>query len=444
MNGRQRDRATDTRARTSISLAVLALAVLACSPGGTPPSSGTTPGSTASTGPAATTGSSPQLGEAVTITYAFWDANQQPAIEKQIAAFETAYPNIKVEPQVTPWSDYWTKLQTSLAGGAGFDVFWMNGPNFPVYVSQGAFEPLDVDVSAYPRPLVDLYTYKGTLYAVPKDFDTIALYYNKQLFDQAGVPYPTADWTWDDLRQAARKLTVASGGQTSQWGFGAVPASQEGYLNLIYQNEGTPLSPDGLKSTLAEPAACQALEFLYDVQHDGSSPSGADQQANTWDLSGLFGSGKIAMIFGGSWRVRAYSEASPSIDVAPLPRQKRQATIIHGLGQVVWSGSAHKDAAKAFVKFLGSKEAQQILAEESAVIPAMNGLQDKWSASVPSMALQVFLDAVDYAVPFPVTPKGPEWFGEVDRVLQDAWLGAVPREQLCQKAAAAADAALSQ
>ncbi|MER3417542.1 MAG: sugar ABC transporter substrate-binding protein [Chloroflexota bacterium] len=377
------------------------------------------------------------------MTYAFWDANQQPAVEKQIAAFEASHPGIKVEPQVTPWADYWTKLQTSLGGGAGFDVFWSNGPNFPVYASQGAFEPLDVDASAYPKSLVDLYTYNGKLYGAPKDFDTIAMFYNKSLFDKAGVAYPTADWTWDDLRTAAKKLTITSGGQTSQWGFAATPASQSVFLNLIYQNGGSVFNADGTKSMLAEPAACEALKFLYSIQQDGSSPSAADQQANSWDLTQLFGSGKIAMYFGGSWMVKPFHEASPSIDVAPLPKGKQRASIIHGLGQVVWSGGTHKDTAKQFVAFLATKEAQEILANESAVIPAMNGLQKKWVESVPSMNLKVFLDAVDYSVPFPVTKKGPEWIGAAETALQDVWLGTVPADQLCQHVAEAVDAALA-
>lgn len=416
-------------ARLAAAAVIVTLMTVACAPGQASPSVGPSAGQ--------------PTPEPVTITYAFWDANQQPAMEKQIAAFEASHPNINVEPQVTPWEEYWTKLQVSLGGGAGFDVFWMNGPNFPVYASQGAFEPLDVDVSLYPQSLVDLYSYQGTLYGVPKDFDTIALYYNKALFDQAGVAYPTADWTWTDLRDAAKKLTVTSGGKTTQWGFAAAPYSQLLYLNLIYQNGGSALNADGTKSALAEPAACEALQFLFSIQQDGSSPSGADQQANQWDLTGLFSSGKIAMHYGGSWMAKRFNEASPSIDVAPLPKGKQRASIIHGLGQVVWAGGQHKDAAKAFVAFLATKEAQEILANESAVIPAMNGLQEKWVGGIPTMDLRVFLDAVGYSVPFPVTPKGPEWTGATDLALQDVWLGTVPASQLCQHAAEAADAALA-
>jgi multiple sugar transport system substrate-binding protein len=403
--------------RLLASLAVASLLAAACSPGAS--------------------------SSAVTIKYAFWDANQKPAIDKQIAAFEAIHSNIKVDTEVLPWTDYWTKLQTGLAGGAAPDVFWMNGPNFPVYAAAGALEPLSVDVSSYPQSLVNLYTYQSKLYAVPKDFDTIALFYNKALFDKAGVAYPSADWTWDDLRAAAKKLTITSGGKVTQAGFAAIPSFQEVYFDLMAQNGGVPLSPGGLKSNLTDPAVCGALQFLYSIQKDGSSLSAAEMQSNQWEVGNLFGAGKIAMDFGGSWRILPFHQASASIDVAPLPKGKQQATIIHGVGQAVWAGGSQKNAAKQFVAWLGTKDAQQILADASAVIPAMNGLQQKWVSSVPTMKLQTFLDELPYAVPLPVTPKGFEWVTAQDHVYQSVWLGTTPADQMCQQAAAAADTALS-
>src|SRR5688572_10992281 len=138
----------------------------------------------------------------VTITYAIWDNNQLPAHEQIIAAFEAEHPNINVEPQVVPWGNYWDKLQTAVAGGEAYDVFWMNGPNFPVYASKGVLMDLQdtidaaqIDMSVFPEALLKVYTYDGKVYGMPKDFDTIALFYNKAIFDAAGVAYPTADWT---------------------------------------------------------------------------------------------------------------------------------------------------------------------------------------------------------------------------------------------------------
>jgi multiple sugar transport system substrate-binding protein len=387
------------------------------------------------------------------ITYAFWNAAQQPAIEAQVEAFEAQHPDIEVSLQVVPFNEYWTKLQTGVAGGAAFDVFWMNGPNFPVYASQGVLADLSpilgagaVDLADYPQALVDLYTHGDTVYALPRDFDTIGLFYNKAHFDEAGLDYPDADWTWDDLRDAAERLTVRQGNRVARWGFAAFPTDQMGYFNLIPQNGGRVMNDDGSSVLLDEPASCEALLFLYDFQADGLAPGGPVLQAEGWNAApNLFPSGRASMIMAGSWFAGRYSEADPNIDVAPLPRGRERATVVHGLGNAVWANSRNKEAALAFVEYLASREAEEILGETGTVIPAMNGLADVWLKSVPGMDLQVFIDALDYAVPIQSaeTDRGAEWVGLANEVYREAWLGNVPRDRICEQMAAAANAALA-
>ncbi len=381
-------------------------------------------------------------GDDVELTYGFWNAEQQPAIERQIEAFREQFPNISVSPQVVPFSDYWTKLQTGIAGGQSYDVFWMNGPNLRAYASQGALTDLQglvgngFDPAAFPQPLVDLYTHDGKLYGVSRDFDTIGLYYNKELFDAAEVAYPTADWTWQELRAAAEQLT-----QEGIWGFCATLSDQQTLFNFIYQNGGEILSPDQTRAMVGEPAACEAIQFLGQMIQDGLSPSVADQQANN-PYQTLFPAGRVAMIPGGSWHASRLSETNPNIAVAPLPKNKRQATVIHGLGNVVWAKSPHQCEAMEFVKFLGSQPAQQILGESGQVIPAMNGLQEAWKESIETMDVQVFLDAVAYSVPMPSSPKGAGWQAELQDVVVQAWSGDLPADQVCTRAAEAVQAAL--
>src|SRR5688572_18428433 len=297
--------------------------------------------------------------EAVEISYGLWDQNQLAAHEQIIAAFEAQNPNINVTPEVVPWGDYWTKLQTAVAGGAANDVFWMNGPNFPVYASKGVLMDVQdlvtkdsVDMSKYPESLVKLYSYNDHVYGLPKDFDTIALYYNKDLFDKAGVDYPTADWTWDDLAAAAKTLSDPANGV---WGL-AVPGDQTGYWNFVYQNGGAILAADGNSVLVDQPAACEAITFLYDTMKAGSMPDQASASAMSPD-SQLFPGGKLAMLTSGSWNAKTFSAAGFKLGIAPLPKKAKQATIIHGLSNVVWSGTAHPEAAWAFAKFLGSEEA---------------------------------------------------------------------------------------
>ncbi len=158
----------------------------------------------------------------------------------------------------------------------------------------------------------------------------------------------------------------------------------------------------------------------------------------------LFPGGRVGMLADGSWMAKTYADAEPNIDVAPLPKQVKRASIIHGLGNVVWSKTQNPDAAWEFVKFLGSDQAASFLAKSGTVIPAYNGFQDAWVESIPEMNLQVFMDATDYAVPYPTTAQGSEWKTKVVEVLGEVWNGNVPIGGACQRAAAAADAVLNQ
>ncbi|HEX3054282.1 MAG TPA: sugar ABC transporter substrate-binding protein [Aggregatilineaceae bacterium] len=380
----------------------------------------------------------------VTITYAIWDNNQLPAHEQIMDAFMEANPGIKVDIQVVPWGNYWEKLQTAVAGGEAYDVFWMNGPNFPVYASRGVLMNLqelvdagNVDLSVYPESLVNLYSYDGSLYGIPKDFDTIGLYYNVDMFDDAGVEYPTADWTWDDLKAAAEKLT-----RDGNWGIAATLEDQSNYWNLIYQNGGQVINEDGSAVLLNESAACDAIKFNYSFVEAGYSPDGATMSSVDPAIQ-LFPGGKVAMIFAGSWMARTYADAEPNINVAPLPQGTQRATIIHGLANVAWSGTKHPEEAQALVKFLGSEEAALILAQSGTVIPAYEGMQQAWVDALPEMNLQEsFIDALEYAVPYPTAAKGMEWNTKIAEVLGEVWAGNISPDEMCAMAADAANEVL--
>lgn len=384
-------------------------------------------------------------GENVTLAYGLWDAAQLPGVKQQISAFNEQFPNIKVEPQVVPYNDYWPKLQTGIGGGAANAVFWMNVSNLPVFASQGSLLPIDpivgkggADPSVYPKALVASYTFGGKSYGLPRDFDTIALFYNTDLFDKAGVKYPTADWTWDDLRKAAEQLTKKGG----PWGFASILSGQQNYYDFIWQNQGKMLNKDLTQSLVNEPPAREALDFLTRFFQDGLTPSVAIMQANVPEDT-LFPAGQIAMMPGGSWHVGTYSKANPAIKVAPLPQGKKRACMIHGLANVIWAKTPNQGAALEWVKFLASEKAERILGQSATVIPAMTGLQEEWIASVPNMDLKIFLDALDYSISLPAPPSGPEWEDAIEKVLIEGWGGNIPPEQIADQAAKAANAALA-
>jgi multiple sugar transport system substrate-binding protein len=380
-----------------------------------------------------------------TLTYAIWDNNQLPAHEQIVEAFQAEHPDIQVKIEVVPWESYWEKIQTAAAGGELYDVFWMNGPNFPVYASKGVLTDLkdliakdSLDTSVYPQAMLDLYTLDGDVYGLPKDFDTIGLYYNKDMFDAAGVEYPNADWTWDDFSKAAAALT-----KDGNWGFASTLEDQPGYWNWIYANDGQVIAEDGSKVLLDSPADCDTMKFLYGFVERGESPDGATLSSIDPSTQ-LFPGGRVAMITSGSWMARTYADAEPNIGVAPIPMGKKHATIIHGLSNVIWSGTQHPAEAWEFLKFLGGETAATILAQSGTVIPAYQGMQQAWVEAIPEMDLQVFIDAIDYAVPYPTAAKGMEWNDKVNAAFTEAWNSNITIDDACKMAAEEANSVLSQ
>lgn len=377
----------------------------------------------ASAAACSSSGSTSSSGGKVTLDYAIWDQTQQPAMKQIVAAFEKQNPNITVDIQVTPYADYFTKLQTAATGGSAPDVFWMNGPNFQLYASNGQLLSLSglagVNTANYPSSMVSLYKYNGTQYGVPKDFDTVGLWYNKALFKAAGVAVPTSSWTWADFQNAAAKLTDKSKGV---YGVGAELEGQEYYYNTIFQAGGSVISADGKSSGYDSAASISGLEFWTNLIKSGDSPTLA-QMTDTAPID-MFESGKIAMYWGGSWDAVAFAanaNTKTNADVTVLPEGVKRATVIHGLANVVYAKTAHPQEAEKFVSFLGSQQAAQIEANTGTVIPAYNGTQQAWVKAYPQYDLQSFLDELSYAVPYPISKNTAAWNTLESTYLTKAW-----------------------
>lgn len=387
----------------------------------------------------------PYNGEEVTITYGYWDTAQSDAIKAQIDAFKVHFPKITVEPQVVPWADYWTQLQTAVGGGKTFDVFWINTASLPVYASANALLPITsivgsggIDPALLPSALVASYAWHGVQYGLPRDFDTIALYYNKDIFDAAGVAHPDDTWTWETYRSVSEQLTKNDG---SIYGAGLQTSWQENYYNFIWQNGGDLLDDTLKKSLVGEPPAAEAFTYLTKFFTDKLTPSIAIQQSNPV-ADTLFPAGRVALLTGGSFRAGTYAKADAKIDVAPLPQGKKRASAIHGLANVIWAGAKSPGAALEWVKFLAGEEGETILGKSGATIPAYAGLAKLWQAANPAMNLQVFIDAVDYGVSVENPAVGFQWQIAIQEVVIKGWNGDIPADQIAPQAAAAADAVL--
>ncbi|MFC5450409.1 sugar ABC transporter substrate-binding protein [Paenibacillus aestuarii] len=388
--------------------------------------------------------------ETVELSFSSWGGSAyKETNDLLIQAFTAKHPNIKVKIEDTPNKQYWQKMEAAASGENLPDVFWMNGPRFASYAANGMLKPLDdlikqdnVDLKNYPESLVKLYNYNGKQYAIPKDFDTIGVWYNKALFDAKGVPYPDGSWNWEQFVDTAKKLTDPAKGV---WGVAAALDSQGGYYNTIYQSGGNVISDDKKKSGYDSPEGIAGIKFWTDLINVHKVSPTLAQMTDTEPLD-MFQSGKVAMLWEGSWNATTFAKndyLKDKVDVAPLPKNKQQSVVIHGLGYAMSAKSQHPKEAWELLKFLGSKEAMDIHAKTGVAIPAFNGTQDVWVKSFPNMKLQIFIDEVKYAKPYPVSKYTSKWSSLEQEILNKAWAGQVSAEEAAKQLAAKMNEALA-
>uniref|UniRef100_A0AAU2VLB8 Sugar ABC transporter substrate-binding protein n=1 Tax=Streptomyces sp. NBC_00008 TaxID=2903610 RepID=A0AAU2VLB8_9ACTN len=363
------------------------------------------------------------------LTYGVWDVYQVPAMNRAAREFERTRPGVTVDVQLTPNGTYWTKLRTACTGGAAPDVFWMNGPNFGLYADAGQLLPLETEGSEavlrpadFPADLVSLYRWKGTQYGAPKDFDTVALWFNKEIFDRAKADYPDASWTWQDLIATAQRLTDRKRGI---YGVGAPVRAQENYYNSIPQAGGWVISQDKERSGYSDDRTREGLQLWIDLIHRYRAAPSLQQMTDT-DPTQMFQSGTLAMTYEASYNAATFyadPELRAKVDVAPMPKGRRRATVLHGLANVVYARTPQPELAREFVRFLGGEQASLLQGKYGTAIPARNGTAKPWAAGMPRFDLQVHLDALDYAVPFPGSANSAAWQHKEQMWLAKAWSG---------------------
>ena len=379
---------------------------------------------------------SPSGGKPTEITFSMWGAPEELTVWKQIVAdFEAANPNIKVNVEVSDWDSYWSKLKTQLAGGTPPDVFAMDAPLFLDYQSRGVLLNLQPYLDKNPDMLKDVYpqtleAYKTPdgYYGLPRDFQTIVLFYNKDMFDKAGVAYPTADWTWDDLRAAAKKLTKSTkgDGKIDQYGFVFDQWDMEtGWSEALWSYGGDIINADHTRTLIGEPKAREAWQMLHDMVFiDKSVPD-----ANTIGQFGgdLFQSGNAAMIPMGHWAVPGYNTTGFKFDAVAMPKGPAgQATSVNSAGFVVSKASKNPDAAFAFIQFAISTAGQTRLAELGFACPVLKSIAESpafLEQKGSSLNQKVFLDSLAFAHMKPVFKGYDEWASAVGDGMGAVWRG---------------------
>lgn len=371
---------------------------------------------------------------AVTLRLAFWGGDGDLHVNSALVeAFEAANPGIEVELLHTP-DAYDDRIRTMMAGGAAPDVI-MLAESFSTYANAGLILPLDEFVEADPSfdmsdffPLVvDAYRVDGKLYTIPMRWGPMILYYNKGLFDEAAVPYPTTDWDWAAFQEAAKRLTRGEG-PAKQFGVGSIGDWWPWWMAPIYQNGGSVLNEARTATTMHHPEAIEALRWYRDlIWEHGVSPNYME-----WEFfSGkgpdqLFEAGITAMNQTGFWAVYWLRlHGTIDWDVSVLPMQERRATPLFSNGWAITRQSRHPKEAWELVKFLTSEYGQRLVAETGHDVPVRVSVAQEYflRPDQPPAHAHLILESAGHLFAPPVTEAWGEMLGlmgpEINRVLRN-------------------------
>lgn len=307
--------------------------------------------------------------EQVTLTFYSW-LDEEDMFNEMIEAYEKDHPNVKIEAQYVANNDYETKLVTAFGGGADIDCFAVANPNgLAAYVVKDQVLALDdliastgTDVSGA-KATLDSIAIDGKTYGLPYKTSAWFVVYNKDVFDNANVPYPDGDWTWEEYAEVAAQLTSGEGADkiygslnfqpTSLWW--RLPANVRGSINCRYE--------DQLDDWLDAAAYCRKLS------DDGYQPPYADRAGEAGaDYTGAFLTGKYGMMYNGDWVIEMLNSAiaggeTLNYDIAPMPHwEGEEAYTVGGPGTLqVAKNSAHPEEAFDFISFVTGAEGARLL-----------------------------------------------------------------------------------
>ena len=362
----------------------------------------------------------------------WWDISTSESLQELKAGFEANNPDIELEFTMVG-EGYADKMLTMIAGGGELpDVMMLAMDKVPFFADRGAITNLDQYISdeykndIYPFVLNAL-SYEESVYAVARDVTPKIMYLNVDMFEDAGVDLPDADWTWDEFRTIAQALTaVDDGGIDSQWGF-YFPKFVDGWAHWLYQNEGALVTPDGTASALDAPESIEAIKFLQSlILEDRVVPTESQAQQFGTSAWAPFLAGKAAMLAGGLSTTTAIVDAGINYTVLPLPTGANSSNTAFVNAWAIPSGAENPDMSWRILEYF-STEGQQIVLDTGMGLPA--------SKSVDTSAFEqatdfnnYFIDSMNTAIPFPAPLYGNDYWVLIMNEFDLMWLGEVSVE----------------
>ncbi len=363
----------------------------------------------------------------------FGDPEELAAYRALVDAYEREAPNADVQlVEASDRTDLIARLSTSIAGGSPPDLFLMNYRFYGQFAAKGAIESMDERLRAtdafdgsdfYPQAL-QAFQWRGEQLCLPQNVSSLVVYYNRDLFRRFRVPEPLAGWTWTELVAKAGQLTrdaqgrVALGGDPDAgavrpviYGLGVEPTLIR-LAPFVWSNGGELVDDERhpTRLTLDTPQARQAVQSFLDLRAQGVVPTDEDVEAE--DDESRFANGRLGMLLSSRRSTTTFRTIDElDWDVAPLPRHREPAGILHSDAYCMTAAAKRKDAAWRFVEFALGQDGQRVIARTGRTVPSLISVSRSRAfldPSQPPRRAQVFLDAIPTIRQVPSISTWPE------------------------------------
>lgn len=391
----------------------------------------------------------------VKIVFSDWhlvEPHWEKALKEAITQFMVENPDIEVELEYVSYAEKETKYMTAIEAGVGPDVMHL-GPievSFALFASRGYFLDLTPFIQAegpdflsawYPAAIAAV-TYNGRIYAMPGDFMSMFLMYNKRLFAEAGLDPEKPPTTWEEFLEYAKKLTRDrdGDGRIDTWGFGTVgkvdPGFQLRFTPLLYSFGADYLTPDYKCSALNTSAAKEAFKFwieLYTI-HKVIPPGVTDMSPGK--VREQFAAEKVAMILTSGWGPPIVKSIRPDVNwdeilgFAPVPVK---AGLDPEYRTTAWlsywainRNTKHPDAAWKLVKFITSKAMEEKWFRDANVLSSRRDVTEVYEPILASPSARINAAELSRAKLVPLIPEWPRIIEAVNIAVQKGFLGVDP------------------
>ncbi len=386
-----------------------------------------------------------------TVRWGSW-AVGDPFFQQLQDQFQAQNPEIKIQQESAPWSEYWDRMQVQMAAGEASDVLWMSGAMFLNFVQKNFFLEMTPLADAAGLKLDDyflqanVFTYNGKVYAWPWFHTVSSCWFNKTLFDEASVPYPPTKWeeawTWDQFVETAKKLTKKRSDGRMQYGARVHGAFEQCWGAFVWSNGGDVMNKELTKSTMGDPKAVAAIQFLVDLIHNYQvSPKPGDPSVYIEGAPSPFEAGLVAMNVDSSAYAGGYSKITafePHACVLPKAPNGTTCCSFNGNPNCIPASSKVKDAAWKFVSFLGSRPGMEEMGRMKLGMPANKEVcyDANLYLKPPPWDLQVFADGMKIACcnDLRFVRLWLEWVSALESPISLALTGEMGVKEACDKA----------